>query len=98
MVHVAVHYIERTTLAEDSQKVARIDPGPGWVETWDDFASHRPDLIIVSTGPLSMDKKVHLEPLTVDIAQDVHQPRLNPATVHSANNMEDTRRHSKPPW
>ena len=55
----------------------------------DNLAAKGADFIIVSALLSGMDQKVHLEAFTVDMAQDMHEPCLDTAAVHSTYDMKD---------
>jgi hypothetical protein len=36
-----------------------------------------------------MNYEIHLKPLAVDVTQNVHEPSLDSATAHSANDVQN---------
>ncbi len=72
VVNVAMDDVVRTVRRKDTSKVLSVAPWPVKVQTQKDSAPEGSNFVIVGTWLRSMDHKVHLKPLAVDVAQNVH--------------------------
>ncbi len=87
VIDMAVDHIIWAVLLENPPEVERICPGPLWVQTRDNLAAERPDLIVISAWAGGMDQEIQPETLAVNVTQDMHQPRLCTARIHTADDL-----------
>ena len=89
MMDVAVDHSVGSMRSQDTLKIVRVSPRPRQVQAGDDLRAKGADFIVVGAGIDSVDKEVDPEAVAVNVAQHMHQPGLDSAPIHGADDLED---------
>ena len=88
VIHVAVKNIVRFDLIEQSSHCTVVLQQVTEARRSQKFAPQFADFCIVVPRAGLMDEKIHLKPRAIDTAEDVHQPRFDPGSVHPRHDLE----------
>jgi hypothetical protein len=91
-MNMAMDNVIWAILAQNPFEVASKQPRSLWMKARDNLAAEGANFFIVSALLRRVDQEVHPEALTVNVAQDVHQPSFNATPLHPANDMQDANR------
>ena len=94
---VTVHEIIWTVAPQDTQESAGLGQRSAMVKAGDEPGPESTNLFVVDTRLVCMDEEIHSVSLSVDVPQDIHEPRLDPTRVHSPDHTENPDRHSIQP-
>jgi hypothetical protein len=90
MVHVTVYYVVGAMMPDDPAEGRNICPRSPWVRTVKKLRAQAPDLLIEGTGRSRMSQEVELEAIAVYVTEHMHEPRLDSAPIHAADDMQDS--------
>ena len=60
------------------------------MQAWNDVATEGANFVVIGAGLRRMDEKIHLKPLAVGMAKNVHEPCLDPPSHHPSEDMQDS--------
>jgi hypothetical protein len=82
MVDMAVDNVVRAMLARDPFKVASVQTRPPWMKARDNPATESADFVVVSAGLRCVNQKIHVEAITINVTQNMHEPGFHAASDH----------------
>jgi hypothetical protein len=90
IVDVAVYDVVSSLRGERTAEISRVAPRTRWIQAWDDVSAEGADFFVIWARLRRVDEEIHLKPLTVGMAKDVHEPCLDPAAPHASDDVQDS--------
>jgi hypothetical protein len=88
VVHVRVYDVIGTKRAKQTPKVSGVAPWRRGMHARKDLGAKSKDFLIIGAPLMGMNHEIHVKALSINVAQDMHQPGLDTAPIHAANNMQ----------
>ena len=88
MLKMAVDDVVWTIFSKDLYYIVPIGPWPMWMRARDDLGPKGAGFVAISVLFSGVDQEIHMEPLSVNVTQDMHEPGFESTPIHPANNME----------
>jgi hypothetical protein len=76
--------------SERPAEISRVAPRTRGMQAWDDVSAEGADFVVIRAGLRRVDQKIHLKPLAVGMAKNVHEPCLDPAAPHPSDGVQDS--------
>jgi hypothetical protein len=90
MVDVAMYDVVSSLRREHAAEIPCVAPWTRWIQARDDVSAQGANFVVIRAGLRRVDQKIHLKTLTVGMAKNVHEPRLDPAAPHSSDDVQDS--------
>lgn len=87
VMNVTMHDVVWAVRGKDTPEVFSVVPWPFRAKAWKDSTAKSSNFVIVRTWLCSVDHKIHLKTLAVNMAQNVQKPRLDSAAAHSTDDV-----------
>ena len=90
MVDVAVYDVVSSLRREHAAEILCVAPRPRGIQARDDVSPQGADFVLIRAGLRRVDQEIHMKTLTVGMAKNVDEPRLDPAAPHSSDDVQDS--------
>src|SRR4051794_13420443 len=92
MVHMTMNSIIRSVLTEYLHELAPVKSGEATMRTGDDGAAEAADFVVKIAGLRRVNQEVRRVASPIEMPEHMHQPGFRTATIHCADDVEDTAR------